>query len=145
MRRLHGAGTCGVPQLAAGPQHGPLVGAYVVERDQRRADDRRRVGNARLELCRECSQARLDGADEHRIAAGEDASAEDDLDALPEQTEPLQRGPCERHDLPCEPVDDLGRDRVVAGRAKEQGSQLDQAASVDVLQMQRLRQLERCL
>ena len=68
-----------------------VVGAERVEPEQRRADDRRRVGGRGRRRRADASQAGVDRAERARVARLEQAAAEHHLDGSSVEPEPLER------------------------------------------------------
>src|SRR3954454_11501720 len=100
-RHLAGRGDVldGGADLAPRPRLRPGARAEVVEREQRRADDRGRGAHPELDRLAELAQPGLDRGDEATAWVLEHAAAEQHLDRAAVELEPPQRRADEREHL----------------------------------------------
>ena len=107
-----------------GPRRRVAVAADRVEAEQRRADDRRGVGDAGREARPHTEQAAVDRPEQARVTRAEHAAAEHHLDGLVGEAEALEGDPREVDDLCGQVIDDLrgnGVSRLPRRRRRERG------------------------
>ena len=126
------------------PRVGASAGAERVEPEQRRADDRRRVGRVHDESGPTLARGRARSPpSSRRRAAGAARRRARPRRRSPVSPSRVERDPRERDDLVREPVDDLGGDRVVGRLGEDERRELDHAPLRDPPRWIASRELER--
>src|SRR6476646_4720022 len=119
------------------------AGAELVEAEERRSDDRRRLGVTDGDRVPDLAQARFDRAFERAVPRAEQTASEQDFYRLVRELEALERDPGKGDDLVGEALDDLRSDLVSPGFREDGARQLDEPILRDPAVVDRLRQLGR--
>jgi hypothetical protein len=114
------------PQLTTQPGRRAGWRVEVIEREQRRADDRRMGRQPDRGARRDGLDPARNGLDQGLVLGPQQPAAEHDVDRLAVESEPLDRHPHERNNLAREPAGDRAGDGVLRGKAQHERRELDE-------------------